>query len=102
MNLDVIKQIVTGSYSDREKRALILQTLSEDESVIPDLLDILAFERKGRKELIQELNFQLSRAHTIIIAPELNKDKFVHKEIVDFYKKNKDKASHCFKITELQ
>lgn len=97
MNIEKIKAIVNSSQPDITIRGLLLLAIAEDERAIPDLLAILEAERAAKKELITELNFQLSRADTIIESPELNKDKFVRKEISAFYKKFSHLVSHCYR-----
>lgn len=97
MNIEKIKKIVNSGQPDVTIRSLLLLAISEDERAIPDLLGILEAERVTKKELITELNFQLSRADTIIESPELNKDKFVRKEIASFYKKFAHLVSHCYR-----
>ena len=84
--------------NDGDQEHLIIQTLAKDEKVIPIIMDILAAERSLKKEVITEMNMQLSRADIGLDNPEvINKDDFIQKEIKDFYAKYKDSVGHCFK-----
>jgi hypothetical protein len=74
-----------------------LSTLAQDENVIPTIMDMLAVERSSKKDLILEMNFQLSRADTGLDNKDLNRGDFMQKEIELFYAKFKDHVGHCFK-----
>lgn len=98
MNLENIKFIVNSGFDTWE--SLLLAEIAKDKDAIPHLLAILNNEREENSSLIIDLNFQLSRAHTIIENPELNKNNFVQKEIRAFYKEGRIK--HCYKIDGLE
>lgn len=105
MDLNSLKDILNGGYPDDIKRHMIIKTLAADEEVIPDILDILAHERKRKKKLVEEMNFQLSRAHIGLEKSKfaktgLNGDRFIEKEIGNFYHNFKDQVGHCFKKLE--
>jgi len=107
MDLKKLKEILNGVYPDEMQRHLIIQTIAEDEQAIPDILNFLAYERKRRKKLVEEFNFQLSRAHLGLEKAtykkrELNSDHFIDKEIEAFYHKFKDYkgVGHLFKKLE--
>lgn len=107
MNLKKLKEVLNGSYPDDVQRHLIIEILAEDEMAIPDILNLLAFERKRRKRLVEEYNFQLSRAHIGLVKAtykkgELNSDHFIDKEIEAFFHKFKDYkgVGHLFKKLE--
>lgn len=104
MNYEKIENIVNSSVPQAHKERLILECLAEDEHVIPDILRILQSEREIKKELITDMNAELSRAHVYIYgrpeskteaADPFNKP-FVMSEIKKFYLKYKDYISHCF------
>jgi hypothetical protein len=97
MNLKEIKKVLEYNIPDETKRTLIIRILSEDKNVIPTIMEILDYERQKKAELIGEMNMQLSRAHIGLDNPKMNKDKFIQKEITQFYLKNEDQVGHCFK-----
>ena len=67
MKIDSIKTIVNNVLlPDDMKRSMIISILAKDENVIPDILSILKQERISSKELITDLNLELSRAHCYI------------------------------------
>jgi hypothetical protein len=97
MNLDYIKKVLDSGMPAELKRRSILSIISKDENAIPEILEILNHERARKKELILEMNMQLSRADMTRKAPTLNDDDFVTKEIKKFYEENKEQVRHCFK-----
>lgn len=94
MKLENIQAIVNSGNANWKQ--LLYEELATDESAIITILQILGAERSEKKQLITDLNFQLSRAHTVIETPELNRDGFVQKEIRKFYKEGR--VNHCYKI----
>lgn len=96
MNLEKIREILNAGYPDDFTEKLIIDTLSKDEQVIPLIMDILAYERRRKKKILSEINFQLSRAHLTIEKPAINNNHFVENEIIKFYHNNKDQIGHCF------
>lgn len=84
------------------KLRLIIQEFAKDENVIPKILKIIDFERKGNKDLIQDMNLELSRLHCVYADPNIGginkteRDEFVNENISSFYKKWKNKVGHCF------
>lgn len=114
MNLKKIKEIVDHKiYDDQTKERLIIEHLATDESVTPAILKILLSEREMKKQLIQDMNLELSRADVHIQHPDLasgessnkksdkklNEQKakeFVLNHITGFYIKYKGIVTHCF------
>jgi hypothetical protein len=97
MNLKKIFEVVTnGDIPDDTKERMIYDIISKDENALLTIIHILHAERKRKKELIINMNAELSRAHVTIKEPRLNKDHFVYNEIVKFYDKNNDQIGHCF------
>lgn len=71
MNIEKITKIVTACHiSDESKRRLILAEIATDEKALPDILEILAQERANGKELIQDLNLELSRMSAYAAQPK--------------------------------
>lgn len=99
MDLKKIKEVINSGSPDAIVRMVILDIISEDENALVDMMKILENERRKKKELILEMNMQLSRADMAIKVPDLNKDKFIEKEIAKFYQDNKHQIGHCFKNT---
>lgn len=104
MNIQSIKEIVNSNISDDMKEDLIISVLASDESVIPTMLKILQEERNKKKELIIDMNLELSRAHIYIYdRPETKTEakqafnkSFIMDEIAKFYIKYKGVITHCF------
>lgn len=105
MNVSIIKEIVNNKMMpDDVKQLLIIGVLADDENVIPDILDVLDKERKNRKELITDMNLELSRAHIYIDeyteSAKMEKARFNKGFILDniskFYIKYTGKIIHCF------
>ena len=97
MNIELIRKAVNSGADEKMIEFLIIQILAQDENVIPTIMDMLAAERNSKKDLIVEMNFQLSRADTGLDNKDLNDDDFMQKEIKEFYAKFKDHVGHCFK-----
>lgn len=110
MNIDKIKTIVNDPLlSDMEKESKIISVISQDDNAIPTLLAILSAERNFKKQLLLDMNLELSRADVHIQNPTLaardaKKDEqklaqareFVLNHITAFYVKYKGHISHCF------
>lgn len=105
MDIKKIKEIVSQNLlPDDVKRSLIISVIADDKDAIGDVLQILNHERNTNKELIGDLNLELSRAHIYIDQrPESVKEAkdcfnkgFILDEISKFYIKYKGRISHCF------
>lgn len=104
MNLKRLKEILDSREPDNVKEHLIIQCLSKDEKVIPTIMKILGSERDEKKQLILDMNLELSRAHIYIDERPENKAEakqsfnksFVIDEIGKFYFKYKGIIGHCF------
>lgn len=97
MNLEELKTIINSDLSDAVKTSEIINSLAKDENVIPIVMKILESEREFKKEVQTEMNMLLSKAHICLDEKRINKDNFIQKEIVGFYKKYKGVVGHCFK-----
>lgn len=107
MDIEKIKAVVNSSMPDSLQRQMIIRIIADDNQAIPDILDLLANERKNSKKLIQEYNLYLSKAHLGLINAtykkgELNSDHFIDKEIEAFFHKFKNykDVGHLFKKLE--
>ena len=102
MDIKSIKNIVNRDIPDSVKESMIIDELTKDKDVLPTLMLILNQERRSQKELIQDMNLELSRAHIYIETQKEDKKEegfnksFVIKEISNFYKKYKGVVRHCF------
>lgn len=97
MDLNKIQQVLNMGIPDAVKRWTILNIISEDEDALVNMIEIIGMERTRKKELILEMNMQLSRADMGLQAPKLNDDNFIVKEIGKFYEANKEQIGHCFR-----
>lgn len=96
MNLKALAEVLKLEVPDQVKKDKILRILSSDENTIVYLLRILDHERDANKELISDLNLELSRAHVHILSPKLMKKIFTLNNIELLYIKWKEKIKHCF------
>lgn len=100
MDIKAIKEIILSDNPLEIKEHLIINILAKDPKVIPTILKILNNEREGQKELILDMNLELSRADVFIglnqkKRSDFDKD-FIQGEIQSFYNKHKDSVTHCF------
>lgn len=100
MNIKAISEVLDMEIPDQAKRSIILRVISEDEKALPDLIALLEIERERNKELILEMNMQLSRADTFIENPKIADIKFIQSEIKIFYETHSNQVSHCYKQTK--
>ncbi|HYE67512.1 MAG TPA: hypothetical protein VEA58_02810 [Anaerovoracaceae bacterium] len=74
----------------------MLKEIANDPDAIPKIMQMLDEERRTNKNLVTDLNFQLSRAHVVLEAPEMNKGEFVAAEIRKFYETGR--IGHCYNM----
>lgn len=96
MDLNKIQKILSTNHSDSLKRNVILDIIAEDEEALLDMMKILVTERERKRELIMEMNFQLSRADVFIQCPKIAESDFITGEIKKFYDQH-HMVSHCYK-----
>ena len=104
MDIDIIKDIVNAESSYEIKKIQLIEHLATSKDCIPTLLRILDRERSNNKELITDMNLELSRAHIYIdmraeSAAERKQDfnkGFILDEIAKFYFKYSKVVTHCF------
>lgn len=104
MDIRALQLVINSSIPDEHKEDEILKILSKDESIILYMFKILEEERKLKKELISDMNLELSRAHIYIdTRPEVKSEEkkdfnkgYVIDKIAQFYIKYKDVVTHCF------
>ena len=104
MNLDEIKEIINSDLPDEIKESQLIESIANDENAVPNIMLMLAFERKTNKNLLMDMNLELSRAHIYIdMKPEGKQETkdsfnkaFIMDEIAKFYIKYKGKIVHCF------
>jgi uncharacterized protein YebE (UPF0316 family) len=97
MNIEELKSLFNSDLSDEIKKSEIINSLARDENVIPIVMRILESERRQKKELLDNMNLLLSKAHVGLEDPKFNDGGFIQKQIVEFYIKYKNKIGHCFK-----
>ncbi len=97
MNLQELKSIINSGLPDDVVKSEIINSLANDENVIPVLMKILERERQFKKEIHEEMNLLLSKAHVGLDDNKFNDGNFMQKEIIEFYTKYKGYVGHCFK-----
>jgi hypothetical protein len=97
MNIKELKSIINSGLPDDVIKSEIINSLAKDENVIPVVMKILERERQFKKEIHEEMNVLLSKAHIGLDDKKFNEGNFIQKEIIDFYTKYKGYVGHCFK-----
>ena len=97
MNIKELKSIINSALPDDVIKSEIINSLAKDENVIPVVMRILERERQFKKEIHNEMNVILSKAHIGLDDKKFNEGNFIQKEIIDFYTKYKGYDGHCFK-----
>ena len=97
MNIKELKSIINSGLPDDVIKSEIINSLAKDENVIPVVMRILERERQFKKEINNEMNVLLSKAHIGLDDKKFNEGNFIQKEIIDFYTKYKGYVGHCFK-----
>jgi hypothetical protein len=97
MNIKELKSIINSGLPDDVIKSEIINSLAKDENVIPVVMRILERERQFKKEIHNEMNVLLSKAHIGLDDKKFNEGNFIQKEIIDFYTKYKGYVGHCFK-----
>lgn len=93
MDLKLIKETLEQSYlSDEDKIKIILTIIARDQNAIPYLLNIIDIERITNRNIISDLNLEVSRYHIHMRDPKLLKQnkKFLNEETKTLYEKWKD------------
>mgnify|MGYP001458623716 FL=1 len=97
MNVQELKSIINSALPDDVIKSEIINSLAKDENVIPVVMRILERERQFKKEIHNEMNVILSKAHIGLDDKKFNEGNYIQKEIIDFYTKYKGYVGHCFK-----
>jgi CRISPR/Cas system CSM-associated protein Csm5 (group 7 of RAMP superfamily) len=106
MELNKIKEIIDSSITDSLKIKLILGVIADSDDAIPHVLEMLNSERSKNKEVIKDMNLELSRADSFVGCRDRWKGElfekqmvFLQEEIAKFYEKYNDTKGvfHCFK-----
>ena len=97
MNIKELKSIINSGLPDDVIKSEIINSLAKDENVIPVVMRILERERQFKKEIHEEMNVLLSKAHIGLDDKKFNNGNFIQKEIIEFYTKYKGHVGHCFK-----
>jgi hypothetical protein len=85
MNLQELKSIINSGLPDDVVKYKIIKSLAKDENVIPVVMQILEREREFKKEIHEEMNVLLSKAHVGLDNNIYNEGNFMQKEIIEFY-----------------
>jgi len=100
-------QFKTGFIDKKEFDNIIMEYVSNDENVIPNVLQILNFERKRKEELLKDTSFELSRALVAFEFYEKNtptnlkQKKWIVSEIKKHFLKWKEYIRCNFNVTDL-
>ena len=97
MNIKELRTIINSGLPDDIVKSEIINSLAKDENIIPIVMRILERERQLKKEIHDEMNVLLSKAHIALDNKKFNEGNFIQKEIIDFYKRHKEYVGHCFK-----
>ena len=97
MNVEELKSIINSGLPDDVVKSEIINSIAKDENVIPVVMKILERERQFKKEIQEEMNLLLSKAHIGLDNKKFNFDNFMQKEIIEFYTKYRGYVGHCFK-----
>lgn len=106
MNLDKLKEILNQEIRADVKEILFLEQLSKEEDIVPNLLRILEAERRRNKEVIIDMNLELSRAFNYVHEAAFDKKKkgfnkeFLLGEIKNFYRRYKSVISHTSRTSQ--
>ena len=90
MNIKKITDIVNDhSLTVTSKERAIITVLSEDPNVLTTIISLLAVERNTQKELVSDLNLEVSRYHAMVTTPKLLKGQegFLNDETKSLYEK---------------
>lgn len=99
MNIENIRKIVCSSLDEKSMRYYLIAEIARDKNAILDVMDMLNSERENNKELILDMNLELSRADVHLRDKKLLKinQKFIEGEIDKFYNKYDGIIGHCFR-----
>ena len=89
MNIKELKSIINSGLPDDVIKSEIINSLAKDENVIPVVMRILERERQFKKEIHNEMNVLLSKAHIGLDDKKFNNGNFIQNEIIEFYTKYK-------------
>ena len=81
MDLKLIKQVLDYELLDEVKENLILQVLAKDKKVIPNLLQMLECERDFNKELLLDINEELSKTYITLNESKDKRKSFLEQRI---------------------
>lgn len=105
MDIKKISDIVNSNLPDNFKSAKIYEVLAEDEHAVPIIMRILNQERSKQKELVSDLNVELSRMSAYanqkkrkLTGSDGFSKEFVFGEMWKMYDKWAGRISHTFNI----
>ena len=77
MNIKELKEIINSSLPEEIIKSEIINSIAKDENAIPTIMLILERERKFKKQISDEMNLLLSKAHTGLDNRKLNDGNFM-------------------------
>lgn len=99
MDIRKLSEVINNPFlEDNIKEKMIINVLSEDPNVLLTLLGLISSERKYNKEIISDLNLEVSRYQVHINDKSLLKKNlsFLNEETKKLYDKWKDFISPLF------
>lgn len=107
MKYKELVQALTTLPEEQGKHVIMLY-MSQDKNIIPSLIGMLEMERETKKELLRDMNLNLSRnllglIHNSGVKKEdVEQREFFIKETKEFYITNEEQVRCCFKIEGLK
>ncbi len=77
MNIKELKEIINSSLPEEIIKSEIINSIAKDENAISTIMLILERERKFEKQISDEMNLLLSKAHTGLDNRKLNDGNFM-------------------------
>ncbi len=97
MQYEQMKQLLINAVDQYQGELIMLTYMSQDKKIIPAMIKMLEIERENKKELVQEMNLNLTRNTFAIMHPEITmgngpekQKEFYLSETKGFYKKYED------------
>lgn len=107
--ISAAKALEAGVLEEEMFKKAVFDYIADDESIIPNMLGILSSERAVKKELLSEMNLELSRVSATMemehewddSTPKKRKTnerqkQWIYNQVIVFYHKWKDRIGHCF------
>ncbi len=107
--IDAAKALDAGIIEEQSFKDIVFDYISEDETIIPNMLGILKRERSINSALLTETNLELSRVSSTMemekewddSTPKQRKKnetqkEWIYNQVIMHYHKWRDRIGHCF------